>query len=299
MAIDSAAPLGAALRLGIDIGGTKMLGVVVSSIDGTHEVINEARVPAPTHGDIVGQIADFARSFGRIDSVGVGIAGLVRNDDVIVTTTHLPNVRDLRLRQLIEQEVGVPAGVDNDATCAAIAEWRLGAAAGFDDVLVVTIGTGIGAGAITNGQVMRGAHGFAGEFGHMVVVRDGLPCPCGRRGCWENYVSGRGVSRLAGGESSESVFDRFAAGDSTARSILDEYAQWVALGLFDLTCVFDPACIVLGGGLGSRSEVLEMIETHFQNTQAGHVGRDLPRIALAQLGSRAGAIGAAFVGAGD
>lgn len=286
-------------RLGIDIGGTKMLGVVVESVDGRHEVVEESRTATPTVGDIVPQIVEFCRTFGPVSTVGIGIAGLVRADDVIVTTTHLANVKDMKLRSLLESELKCPVGVDNDATCAAIAEWRLGAAAGLDDVLVVTIGTGIGGGAVVNGRVARGAHGFAGEFGHMVVARDGVKCPCGRQGCWESYASGRGISRLAGGVSPEAVFDRFIAGETGAVGILDEYAQWVAVGLFDLTCAYDPARIVLGGGIGSRHEVSSLIDHHFRVTHGGHHGRDLPTIVTALLGDRAGAIGAAYVGAGD
>jgi glucokinase len=104
---------------------------------------------------------------------------------------------------------------------------------------------------------------------------------------------------LAGGVSPEDVFDRFQTGDQYSVRVLDEYAQWVALGLFDLTCAFDPARIVLGGGIGSRGEALSMIERHFRTTHAGHHGRNLPTLVTAQLGSRAGAIGAAYVGGGD
>ncbi|MEY2626694.1 MAG: glucokinase [Actinomycetota bacterium] len=286
-------------KIGIDIGGTKMLGVVVESHDETHSVVDEVRVAAPVGGDIVPQIVAFVRSMGGAHTVGVGIAGLVRNDDVVVTTTHLPNVRGLELRGALESELGVPARVDNDATCAAVAEWRLGSARGIDEALVVTIGTGIGGGAIVGGRVVRGAHGFAGEFGHMVVVRDGESCPCGRRGCWECYASGRGISQSAGGIRAEDVLQRFVDGDEAARECVDSYAAWVALGLFDLTSAFDPSRIVLGGGLGARHEVLPLIDAHFRTTFAGHAGRDLPQIVNATLGYRAGAIGAAFVGAGD
>ena len=280
-----------------------MLAVVVEAgtANGTaHEVVEERRVAAPVDGDIVAAIVDFAVSFGPIASLGVGIAGLVRrSDDVVVTTTHLPNVRGLALRRDLERKLGVPVAVDNDGTCAAVAEWRLGAARGSDDAVVLTIGTGIGGAAIVNGRVARGVHGYAGEFGHMVVVRDGEPCPCGRRGCWESYVSGRGLSRLADGEQPEAVLERFGRGDVEAKRAVDEFARWTALGLFDLVSIFDPETIVVGGGLGSRAEILPLIRAHFRDSVGGHAGRELPVVANASLGALAGAIGAAFVGAGD
>ena len=290
-------------RLGIDIGGTKMLAVVVESRspDGSGvEIVDERREAAPTSGDIVASIGAFAKSFGPVDSLGVGIAGLVRRiDDVVVTTTHLPNVRGLALRRDLERLLGLPVAVDNDGTCAAVAEWRAGSARGFDDAVVLTIGTGIGGAAIVNGRVARGAHGYAGEFGHMIVVRDGEACPCGRSGCWESYVSGRGLGRLAGGADPEMVLERFANGDSSAKRSVDEFARSAAIGLFDLTSIFDPGCIVLGGGLGSRPEILPVIESHFRGSVGGHAGRELPILVNATLGARAGAIGAAFVGGGD
>lgn len=279
------------------------MAVIVESDDSNeanYTVVDERHVAAPIDCDIVDAITDFAASYGSIASLGVGIAGLVRRtDDVVVTTTHLPNVRGLPLRRRLEDRLGIPVGVDNDGTCAAVAEWRVGAARGANDAVVMTIGTGIGGAAIVNGRVARGAHGYAGEVGHMVVVRDGEPCPCGRRGCWESYVSGRGLSRLCNGERSETILERFVRNDESAVAAVDEFARWTALGLFDLVNIFDPERIVLGGGLGSRVEILPLIRTHFRDSVAGHEGRELPTIETAMLGSRAGAIGAAFVGAGD
>lgn len=286
-------------RLGIDIGGTKTLCVVVDDSGPEPLVVHEQRVPTDPNGDAARIIVDLVRSFDRVDSLGVGIAGLVGRDGSVAVTTHLPGVHDLPLGRRLAATLGIPVAIDNDATCATVAEWRLGAGRGDNNMLMVTIGTGIGGGAIIDGRVARGHHGFAGEYGHIVVERDGLACPCGRHGCWEAYVSGRGLAHIAGAASSEAVVAAFAGGDKQAARAVGEFAEWAALGLHNLVNSLDPGCIVLGGGLGSRPEIVAVVEERFLNGERGHVGRGLPRIVAAQLGERAGAIGAALVGAGD
>lgn len=284
-------------RLGIDIGGTKTLCVVVDDARGEFSVVDERRVPTDPDADAATTIAKLVASFGDVDSLGVGIAGLVARDGSVAATTHLPGVHDLPLGTRVSTMLGIPVAVDNDATCATVAEWRLGAGRGVDDVLMVTIGTGIGGGAIIGGRIARGSHGFAGEYGHIVVQRGGLACPCGRHGCWEAYVSGRGLAHIAGAATSEMVLAGFAAGEMVAVRAVEEFADWAALGLHNLVNSLDPACIVLGGGLGSRPEIVDVVREHFLTGERSHVGRSLPRIVAAELGERAGAIGAALVGA--
>ena len=286
-------------RLGIDIGGTKTLCVVVDDSGPEPRVVGERRVSTDPRGDAGEAIVELARSFAGIDSVGIGIAGLVSRDGTVAVTTHLPGVRDVPLRRRVEGALGIPVAVDNDATCAAVAEWRVGAARGCRDALVVTLGTGIGGGAIVDGRVARGHNGYAAEFGHMVVERNGSRCPCGRRGCWEEYASGGGLSRLAGGVASERVVEGFVARDEASVRDVGEFADWVAIGLHNLVNIHDPELIVLGGGLGSLPEIVDVVSRRFAAGEGGHAGRSLPRIAAAQLGHRAGAIGAAFIGAGD
>jgi len=285
-------------RLGIDIGGTKTLCVVVDDSNGELSVVDERRVPTDPNADAATTIIGLATSFAGVDSLGVGIAGLVARDGSVAVTTHLPGVHDLPLGRRLATTLGIPVEIDNDATCATVAEWRFGAGRGEDNVLMVTIGTGIGGGAIINGRVARGSHGFAGEYGHIVVQRGGLACPCGRHGCWEAYVSGRGLAHIAGAPSSEAVLDAHVAGDPAASRAVGEFADWAALGLHNLVNSFDPACIVLGGGLGSRAEIVTAVHERFLAGERSHLGRALPRIVAAQLGEHAGAIGAALVGAG-
>ena len=179
-------------RAGIDVGGTKCHGVV---IDASGVVVHDYRLPTPAgHDAIVDTLAEVAAQLAPFDSIGLGVPGLITRDGVIKASPNLVDVRDFPVGQLLSQRLGAVVHVDNDATCATVAEWRAGAARGFDDVVMVTLGTGIGGGVVANGQLVRGANGFTGEFGHMVIHPDGPWCPCGRRGCWERYASGSGLA---------------------------------------------------------------------------------------------------------
>jgi glucokinase len=206
--------------------------------------------------------------------------------------------------------------VDNDATCATVTEWKLGAGAGVSDLVLVTLGTGIGGGLVVNGELVRGRNGFAGEFGHMVVDPTGPLCPCGRRGCWERYASGSGLAmlareaaiarrceavvELAGGDPQdvrgEHVQFAARAGDRDALAVIDEFARWVALGLSNLTNALDPEMFVLGGGLAAGADLyLDGIVAWFGELLYQPHLREIPRIAFATSGPRAGAIGAALL----
>jgi glucokinase len=186
--------------------------------------------------------------------------------------------------------------IDNDATCATVAEWRIGAGAGVDDLMVVALGTGIGGGLVLGGALQRGVNGFAGEIGHMVVDPDGPDCPCGRRGCWERYASGSGLSYLGGGRRGEDIVAAAVAGDAESDRVLDEFAHWVALGLVNLANIADPARFVIAGGLAADPEVfLPRIRLAFHELIYAPAHRPSPDIVVARLGSDAGAIGAAML----
>ena len=188
-------------HVGIDVGGTKALGV---ALDATGTVLDEQTRPTPRGDDslepLIDTLAELARSLGASATLGVGVPGLVNREGVLQAAPNLDGVAHFEvaglLRERLEGEVG-RIDVDNDATCATVAEWQLGAGKDTVDMVLVTLGTGIGGGLVANGAVVRGRSGFAGEFGHMVVDPDGPRCPCGRRGCWERYASGSGLAMLA------------------------------------------------------------------------------------------------------
>ncbi len=304
-------------RIGIDVGGTKALGV---ALDEDGRIVAERRRPTPRGADslpaLVDVLVELAIELGEVDSLGIGVPGLVTRDGVLRAAPNLDGVADFEVGPLLAERLGHPVSVDNDGTCAAVAEWQLGAAKGEDDVLLVTLGTGIGGGLIASGSVQRGLNGFAGEFGHMVVDPNGPRCPCGRRGCWERYASGSGLAMLAreaatghrlhavvdhaGGDPQnvrgEHVMAAAMDGDDEALEVIDEFGRWVALGLSNLTNALDPAVIVLGGGLAAGAELyLGPIVRWFRELLYQPHLRPVPRVEFAEWGPRAGAVGAALL----
>ena len=309
------------LAVGLDVGGTKCLGLAVGP-DGT--VLAERRVPTPVEGgdallDAMAVVATevAAAAGGPPASVGVGAPGLVDVDGVLRVAPNLRAAEGVAIGGGLTQRLGVAVAVDNDVTCAAFGEWSAGAAAGVGDVLLVALGTGIGGGLVVGGRLARGANGYAGEIGHMVVDPHGPPCPCGRQGCWERFASGAGLGRLAreaaaagrapgvvaraGGDCEavrgEHVTDAAEDGDEGAVAILDDFAWWLALGMANLTNVLDPARIVLGGGLvDDASLYLDATRAAFSRMVLGAPVRPEVPIVAATLGARAGAVGAALLG---
>ncbi len=281
-------------RAGIDVGGTKFLGVIIDD-DGT--LLVEKRRPTPHGGDaVVHDLVEFARELGEYDTLGVGVPGLVTRDGVLRAAPNLVGATEVRVGPRLSEALGHPVAVDNDATCAILAEWQHGAARGYNDVVLVTLGTGIGGGLVMGGKLQRGVNGFAGEIGHIVVQPDGPFCPCGRRGCWERFASGKGLQMLAGGRKGEEVVDLARTGDREMLVIIDAFAHWVALGLVNLTNILDPACIVLGGGLAAAPDMfLPPIMREFTALLYSPEHRPHPHLAFAELGERAGAIGAALL----
>ena len=300
--------------LGVDLGGTKCLGVAV---DGD-EVVAEVRVPTPK-GDAalvaeLSAVVDELCGAGTPEAVGVGAPGLVDRSGVLRFAPNLSVESELDLRSALAERLHVPVRIENDATCAAWGERAQGAARGFDDVVLVTLGTGIGGGIVAGGRVQRGANGFAGEVGHMVVDPGGPRCPCGQRGCWERFASGSGLGRLgreaaqegtasrvvelAGGDPDdvrgEHVTAAVGEGDQEAADVLASFAWWVALGLANLANIFDPQAFVVGGGLVAAGDAL-FIPTReaLGDLLQGRGRRPAIPVIPAELGPRAGAIGAA------
>ena len=281
------------MKIGIDVGGTKCLGVAV---DDSGKVVRQYRLPTPHADALCDTLVEIVAQLGEFNSIGIGVPGLISPEGVIRASPNLVGAKELALRQMLEDRFGKKVLVENDATCAALGEWSSGAAHGATDAWVITLGTGIGGGFISGSVLQRGAHGFAGEVGHMVVDPDGLMCPCGRNGCWERYASGNGLSYLANGEKGEDVLSRAKAGAADALGVVDTFAKWVALGLVNLTNMTDPEVIVVGGGvIVSADVVMPRIAHWFEQLLYSPKHRAHPRLVAAQLGEQAGAIGAAML----
>jgi len=312
--------------VGVDVGGTKILAVL---LDAAGHVLAEAREATPPGADAPGvvvadaiglaldSLADTARLELTSLPLGVGVPGMLSRDGTLVFAPNLQSASGADLSTVLTARLGRTVELANDADAAAVAEHRLGAARGIDEFVMVTLGTGIGGGVISEGRLVRGANGFAGEIGHLVVDTSGPRCPCGKRGCWERYASGAGVARLAREAATagrlgslveqlgdaeavrgEDVTHAAAAGDRQAIAVLEEVGWWLALGLSNLAAVLDPACFVLGGGLAEASaQLLPATRRHLTGLlEAGELRPEIPVIA-AELGHRAGAIGAALIAA--
>ena len=281
------------MKIGIDVGGTKCLGVAV---DVSGEVVQQFRLPTPHADGLCDTLIEIVTQLGGSSSLGIGVPGLISPEGVIRASPNLVGAKELPLRQMVEDRLGIKVLVENDATCAALGEWKTGAARGATDAWVITLGTGIGGGFVSGSALQRGAHGFAGEVGHMVVDPDGPLCPCGRNGCWERYASGNGLSYLANGEKGEDVLMRAKDGAVDALGVVDTFARWVALGLVNLTNMTDPEVIVVGGGvIVSADVVMPRIGHWFEQLLYSPKHRAHPRLVVAQLGEQAGAIGAAML----
>ena len=300
--------------VGVDLGGTKCLAVAYE--DG--RVVDERRVATPVGEvallDTIAGVAAEVEGPAGVAGVGVGVPGLVDRQGVLRFAPNLPGVADFPIGPELSTRLGVPVRVDNDATCATWGERQAGAARGYDDVLLVALGTGIGGGIVADGMLVRGANGFSGEVGHMIVDPDGPPCPCGKRGCWERFASGSGLARLGreaaeagkGARTVELAGGAFTdvrgqhvgvaarEGDRQALAVLDDFGWWVALGLSNLASIFDPQAIVLGGGLVEMGELLlGPVRKAFPDLLTGGAHRPPVDILPAALGEHAGAIGAA------
>lgn len=283
----------------------------------------DAQCPSPKTGpDLVREVATAARRLslpGRPTSLGLGVPGLVDRDDRLLFAPNLKGAAGTAVGAALAEELpGCPTWIGNDATAACWAEHCCGAGRGREDMLMVTVGTGIGGGIVVDGTLVEGANRFAGEFGHMVVDPSGPACPCGKKGCWERFASGAGLGSLgreaalagragglverAGGDPEsvrgEHVTAAAAAGDPAAVEIMRTFGWWVALGLSNLANLFDPELIVLGGGMVEAGDVLlrPTRDAFVRLVEASGIRPDI-EVVPAELGARAGAIGAGLLAA--
>ncbi len=293
--------------VGIDVGGSKMLAVALDPSQ-PHHVVEQLVVPTPATADgVLAGIVELATQLDVNDRLGVGLAGLVEDGAVLRAAPNLACMIDVPARAELAASLGVEVVIDNDATCALAAEMEVGVARGASDVVLVTLGTGIGGSVAVDGRLLRGRHGFAGEPGHMCVDPNGPRCVCGRRGCWERYASGSGVVWLAQQRgivserastevTSEELVRRGRDGDRVVGAVWEEFAEWLALGLANLADVLDPDLLVLGGGMIDVADLyLERARERFLDEVLGGHARRHTQLVLAESGPAAGAIGAALL----
>ncbi|UNX53412.1 ROK family glucokinase [Georgenia sp. TF02-10] len=304
--------------IGVDIGGTK---IAAGLVDEDGQLLAQTRRDTdPTDPAAIELAVASAVQELRVgwDVVGVGVAaaGFVspRRDGVVFA----PNIawRDYPLRARLAQSIDLPIVIENDANAAGWAEFRYGAGRAVEDMVMATVGTGLGGAIILDGRLWRGAFGAAGEIGHMNMVPHGHYCGCGHEGCWEMYASGRALTRaaraaaiaspdraaalveLAGGPGRKirghHVTAAAEAGDPLAIELFAELGYWLGAGLADLAAVLDPAVAVIGGGVVAAGDLLlEPVRDSYQRHLSARGFRGELTVAAAEMGNEAGMVGAA------
>ena len=306
------------LSCGIDVGGTKIAGGVV---DPNGTIVEELRVESPAEDteaieDAIAGLVNELSSRHDITGVGVGAAGYIDKDRS--TVLFSPNLawRSLDLKAELVERIDLPIVIENDANAAAWGEFQYGAGEDVDDLLLLTVGTGVGGGIVLDGKLHRGAFGVAAEIGHLRVVPQGHLCGCGNRGCLEQYGSGSALVREArvGAEGrsllAKALLDRAGgdpeaidgpmiteaarAGDTFSIELLADLGRWLGEGIASLAAVLDPAVVVIGGGVSEADDLLlDPMRTAFRTSLSGRGHHPVAEIRKASLGNDAGLIGAA------
>lgn len=307
----------ALLSIGIDIGGTKILGALV---DQSGQVVQEKRIASPAQ-DPERMIQEVAALIGEllvvepeVAGIGVAAAGFIDADRSTVLYAPNLNWRNEPLRQKITEKVGREVVIENDANAAGWAEFRFGAAQQYGSMMMLTLGTGVGGAVVADGKLMRGGFGIGGELGHVTVVDGGHRCGCGRLGCVEQYSSGtallRELRQIADDNTSAGqllrelrgdgeltghhAYQAYQAKDSATLEAIERAASYLAKAMGSLVAVLDPEVFVIGGGLSELGEgILEPIRRNFGSQLPAHGFRPEAEIVVASFANEAGVIGAA------
>ncbi|WP_138316255.1 ROK family glucokinase [Rhodoluna limnophila] len=303
--------------IGIDIGGTKIAGALV---DESGQIVNELRVPTPVEDPaalvdaVVGVISEL-RNGHEVLGAGVAMAGFIdAAQSAVIYGTNF-GWKNYPLKAEIEAKLDIPVIIENDANAAAWAEYRFGAGKGFQHMVMLTLGTGVGGAVIVDGRMLRGGFGVAGELGHMRVVPNGVECGCGQRGCIESYASGTALVRTARelvasgdplgarlGELAEQageltgvqVYEAILEGDAGARKLLADVGSWTGQAIASLSAILDPQIVVIGGGVSAAGELLlgSIRDAYRKHMPAAGFRPEL-KIVTAEFVNDAGVVGAA------
>ena len=316
-------------RIGIDLGGTNIAAGLVNE---NYQIVRKDSVPTNAQRDpalIVDDIAMLCKkiceeqgiALSDIEAIGIASPGIANHDDGVVEYANNLPFRQFPICAMLRERTGIKnVHVENDANAAAWGEAVAGAAKGTKKSVMITLGTGVGGGIIIDGKVFSGFNFAGGELGHTVIEKDGVPCSCGRKGCWEAYSSATALIRMtrekmeecraAGREtlieklvaekgkvSGKTAFDAMRAGDEAAREVVDTYLGYLACGLANMINIFQPEVISLGGGVSNeRENLLKPLIPLIRKEQYGGDLVPLTKICIAELGNDAGIIGAAFLG---
>ncbi|HEY0826579.1 MAG TPA: ROK family protein [Bacilli bacterium] len=287
--------------IGVDVGGTKVKAGIINRSGEIGSLIQENTDKASTMEQIINMIRKLQFLNPDIEAIGIGTAGRVDYEKgaIYYATSNLPGWTGTPVKDILQKEFNRPIVVDNDGNTAAYAEGCVGAAMYLENYICITLGTGVGAGMVVDGSLVRGTMGGAGEVGHMILFPNGKSCNCGKRGCWEQYVSGTALQQIIDNDvdlsilanNPENLFKLSRQTESwKIRKVVDDYIFHLAVGLTNLQRIFEPDCIVIGGGiLDSSFAWWDKLATEVTNYESSI------RIEKAQLKNNAGLIGAGLL----
>ena len=313
-------------RLGIDLGGTN---IVAGVVDKKYKIVAKAScktaVPRP-ESEICDSMAEVAKkavekaklTMADIESVGIGVPGAVNPKTGIIEYSANLFFHNWEVVQMMEERLGKKVHIENDANAAALGEYLAGSAKGARNAVAITLGTGVGGGIIIDGKIYSGSNFAGAELGHMVIVKDGKECACGRRGCWETYASATGLInltkqkilseklefsymlKLCDGDinkvNGRTAFDAMRDGDPTAKSVVEEYISYLSCGLVNIINIFQPDVLCIGGGISNEGEnLLGPVRSYVERERYTKHNDKQTVICKCTLGNDAGIIGAAYL----
>lgn len=313
-------------RLGIDLGGTNIVaGVVDKKYKIVAKVSCKTAVPRP-ESEICDSMAEVAKkavekaklTMDEIESVGIGVPGAVNPKTGVIEYSANLFFHNWEVVEMMEERLGKKVHIENDANAAALGEYLAGSAKGARNAVAITLGTGVGGGIIVDGKIYSGSNFAGAELGHMVIVKDGKECACGRRGCWETYASATGLInltkqkilseklefsymlKLCDGDinkvSGRTAFDAMRDGDPTAKSVVEEYISYLSCGLVNIINIFQPDVLCIGGGISNEGEnLLGPVRSYVERERYTKHNDKQTVICKCTLGNDAGIIGAAYL----
>ncbi|MDR0884341.1 MAG: ROK family protein [Oscillospiraceae bacterium] len=311
-------------KVGIDLGGTNIaVGVVDTGLNIIGRGQRKTAAPRPyqqVFADIIAATEEAIQNAGirlaDVESIGLGTPGSIDKGAGVITYANNLDFHNVPAVAVLHKHFGVPVYIENDANAAALGECRGGAGQGVDSFIMITLGTGVGSGIIIDGKILSGINYAAGEMGHMVIVKDGSRCTCGRRGCWESYASARALVQQtrdimrARQESlmwqlcedsydninGRTAFEAAEQGDEAGKLVVFNYIAFLAAGIVNIVNIFQPAMICVGGGIGKEGETLLAPLRHAVVRERYSRGDGLQtQLVSAVLGNDAGILGAALL----
>lgn len=311
-------------NIGIDLGGTNIAAGIV---DKKGKLLSKTSVKTEAEKGFLNIIAKMGEtihtllaennlSLSQIDGIGIGAPGSIDSKNNVIIYSNNIELENAKMGEELRKIIDKPIFISNDANCAALGESISGAAAGHKDVVMITLGTGVGGGVIIGGKIFDGSNSVGAELGHTMLVLDGEDCTCGRKGCWEAYASATALinqtkkailqninslmNELIEGDinnvSGRTAFDAAKQGDKVASEVVHTYLRYVSEGIVDMINIFRPEIVLIGGGISNEGDyILEFIQNYVDNHAYGHSFVKSPKVLCANLKNDAGIIGAGML----